>query len=192
MAHNVITQQPATGSNHIKIQPETMLPQVVLALFATAMAAATAVTTAPTAVVRNGTVAGKYLAGFDQDAFLGIPFAQPPVGDLRFRHPVPINTSWSTPLEATDYSDTCPDSPTGFSDGFVMSEDCLGLNVVRPAGTSEKDSLPVLVWIYGGGLITGSSADPRYNLSYIVQQSTNMGKPIVAVSLNYRVAGAYG
>ncbi|TEA19605.1 Lipase 4 [Colletotrichum sidae] len=67
-----------------------------------------------------------------------------------------------------------------------MSEDCLTLNVVRPAGKPKKP-LPVLVWIFGGGLYTGSIADPQYNLSGIVKVSQDMGEPIISVAMNYRL-----
>lgn len=69
--------------------------------------------------------------------------------------------------------------------GNYVSEDCLTLNVVRPSG-DHKD-LPVAVWIHGGGLFNGGSSDPRYNLSFIVQESTYSRAPIVAVSINYRL-----
>ena len=61
------------------------------------------------------------------------------------------------------------------------------MNVVRPSG--EHKNLPVGVWIHGGGLFTGGSSDPRYNLSFIVQQSTFARSPFIAVSLNYRLQG---
>jgi cholinesterase len=61
--------------------------------------------------------------------------------------------------------------------------------VVRPAGTTCGDDLPVLVWIYGGGFDAGGSADPRYNTSYIVNASVAIHKPIIMVSINYRVGG---
>jgi carboxylesterase type B len=73
---------------------------------------------------------------------------------------------------------------------FNISEDCLNLNVIRPSkanSTAEKDGLPVLVWIFGGGLYTGSTADPQYNLSGVVKVSQDLGQPIIAVSLNYRL-----
>jgi carboxylesterase type B len=73
---------------------------------------------------------------------------------------------------------------------FNISEDCLNLNVIRPSkanSTAEKDGLPVLVWIFGGGLYTGSTTDPQYNLSGVVKVSQDLGQPIIAVSLNYRL-----
>jgi carboxylesterase type B len=72
--------------------------------------------------------------------------------------------------------------------GYDMSEDCLYINVVRPAGIDPAAQLPVAVWIHGGGLTMGGSADRRYNLSFIVQNSVDLGTPIIAVSFNYRLA----
>ncbi|KAL1964878.1 hypothetical protein VTN77DRAFT_6231 [Rasamsonia byssochlamydoides] len=141
---------------------------------------------APTVTVLNGTYVGRYLPGWDQDAFLGIPFAQPPVGPLRFRWPQSLNTFWSGVRNATEYGYSCYQ----YGSNFSLSEDCLTLNVVRPSGC-ENTKLPVLVWIYGGGLSSGSSADPRYNLSGIVQTSQAIGRPIIAVSMNYRL-GVWG
>lgn len=63
------------------------------------------------------------------------------------------------------------------------------LDIVRPAGTTAQSKLPVLVWIYGGGFTAGGSADPRYNTSFMVRESVKIGKPIVAVSINYRLGG---
>ena len=68
-----------------------------------------------------------------------------------------------------------------------MSEDCLYLNVVRPAGF-EHQKLPVAFWIHGGGFTQGGGVDQRYNLSFTVQNSVNIGKPIIGVSINYRLS----
>ncbi|KAI0016313.1 alpha/beta-hydrolase [Xylariomycetidae sp. FL0641] len=137
---------------------------------------------APVARTRNGTYEGRYLPTWDQDVFLGVPFAQPPVGQLRFRWPQSINESFDGVRNATEYGYSCMQ----YDSNFTMSEDCLTINVVRPAGVPSKP-LPVLVWIYGGGLYAGSSADPQYNLSGIVQVSQDLGQPIMAVSMNYRL-----
>ncbi|KAK4158663.1 Alpha/Beta hydrolase protein [Cladorrhinum sp. PSN259] len=69
-----------------------------------------------------------------------------------------------------------------------MSEDCLYINVIRPAGIDENAQLPVAIWIHGGGLTMGGSADRRYNLSFIVENSVELGTPIITVSFNYRMA----
>jgi carboxylesterase type B len=143
---------------------------------------------APLAEVRNGTYQGVHSAEYDQDFFLGMPYAQPPVGDLRFRVPRALNESWSEPRQAVEYSPSC----IGYgSDNWLLgnyvSEDCLTLNVVRPAGTAPDAKLPVAVWIHGGGLYMGSGVDPRYNTSFIVSQSVEMDTPVIAVTLNYRL-----
>lgn len=142
----------------------------------------------PTVAVKNGSYYGLYNPTYDQDLFLGIPFAQPPVGDLRFRNPVPLNTTWNATRNATQYSHEC--YGYGGDDwvlGNPVSEDCLTLNVIRPSNTGPGANLSVGVWIYGGGGFNGGSLDPRYNMSFIVQQSVDMGKPFIGVSLNYRL-----
>jgi carboxylesterase type B len=75
--------------------------------------------------------------------------------------------------------------------GYPLSENCLYLNVIRPTGIDDTAELPVAVWIHGGGLTMGGSADRRYNLSFIVEHSVEMGTPIIGVSLNYRLS-AFG
>ncbi|KAL3294559.1 carotenoid ester lipase precursor [Colletotrichum asianum] len=72
-----------------------------------------------------------------------------------------------------------------------MSEDCLFLNIIRPAGLGLNTKLPVLVWIHGGTWAEGSASDPRYNGSFLVQQSKKMGSPIIFASFNYRL-GVFG
>ncbi|WAO87064.1 Carboxylic ester hydrolase [Fusarium falciforme] len=72
-----------------------------------------------------------------------------------------------------------------------MSEDCLQLNLIRPAGTRATDRQPVLVWIHGGGWQEGSANDGRCNRSFIAQRSKEMGMPIMFVSFNYRL-GVFG
>ena len=140
-----------------------------------------------TAHVTNGTIHGRYLAGFDQDLFLGVPFANAP----RLANPTPLNNSWTVPLDATSYGHTC----YGFGSNQLLpgikdrqSEDCLNLNIIRPSGHGANADLPVLVWVYGGGFRQGSSADPMWNMSYIVQTSVENGQPIIGVSINYRLS----
>ncbi|KAK7985563.1 triacylglycerol lipase [Apiospora saccharicola] len=143
----------------------------------------------PVATVQNGSYYGVLNPAYNQENFLGIPYAQPPVGDLRFHAPQPLNESWDGLRNATEYSPQC----FGYgSDTWVLgnyvSEDCLTINVVRPHGDGSDDTkLPVALWIHGGGLTNGGSSDPRYNLSRIVAQSVQMGKPMIAASMNYRL-----
>ncbi|KAJ6554847.1 Alpha/Beta hydrolase protein [Mycena capillaripes] len=133
---------------------------------------------------------GVDLPQFGQNLFLGIPYAQPPVGDLRLRPPQPIKKKFGY-LDATAYGPHCLSSfTTGFDDsnGYPTSEDCLTLNVIRPSGISEDNPIPVVVWIHGGFFTTGGSADLRYNATWLVEASVANGKPIMVVSINYRLA----
>ncbi|KAL8340747.1 hypothetical protein RB601_006717 [Gaeumannomyces tritici] len=145
---------------------------------------------APTAHLKNGSYYGVYNPTYHQDMFLGMPYAEPPVGDLRFRPPQPLGSgrSWEGRRNATEYSPLC----FGYgSDTWVLgnrvSEDCLTINVVRPHGVKPDAKLPVALWIHGGSLTNGGSADPRYNMSFIVEQSIRMGTPMIAASINYRL-----
>ena len=81
------------------------------------------------------------------DRWLGIPFAEPPVGNLRFKAPVPISTARKGVKLATEFGDACPQLPSTTPFG-PQSEDCLTLNVWRPIGTTANDKLPILVWFY--------------------------------------------
>ena len=143
----------------------------------------------PTAQTINGTYQGVYSQSYNQDFFLGIPYAQPPLGQLRLAAPQPLKTSWAGIHTATQYSPEC----IGYgSDQWVLgnkvSEDCLTINIVRPSGVQDGSDLPVAAWIHGGGYYQGGSSDPRYNLSFIVKQSVEMEKPMIGVSFNYRLA----
>ncbi|KAJ0426885.1 carboxylesterase [Aspergillus carlsbadensis] len=113
----------------------------------------------PRARIQNGTLQGLHLPRFDQDLFLGVPFAQPPLHDLRLRRPVSLNESWRGIKRAVERSDSCP-GYGGFREGLRMGE----------------------------GFTAGGSTDQRYNTSYLIATSTSISKPIIAVSINYRVA----
>ncbi|KAI5367385.1 Putative carboxylesterase, type B, carboxylesterase type B, active, alpha/Beta hydrolase [Septoria linicola] len=144
---------------------------------------------APTAAVKNGTYYGSYNPTYNTEHFLGMPFAQPPVQDLRFRTPQSLNTSWSEAKNATEYGYQCIGyGRDTWSQGNYVSEDCLTLNVVRSRGSVGGEKLPVLAWIHGGGHTMGGSSDRRYNQSFIVQQAEETGMPIIAVSINYRLS----
>ncbi|KAK4620111.1 Lipase [Fulvia fulva] len=140
-----------------------------------------------TAAIANGTYQGLYLPSFDQDAFLGIPFAQSTADQNRFRIPQSLNATWTGLRSAHSYSEACPDySPGDWTYG--VGENCLSINIVKPAGCEDK-SLPVVMWIHGGSYQSGTSGLQNYNLSYIVEKSVQMGQPIVATSINYRKGG---
>ncbi|EIN05226.1 alpha/beta-hydrolase [Punctularia strigosozonata HHB-11173 SS5] len=149
----------------------------------------------PRATVRNGTYVGFSLPSFEQELFLGMPYAQQPLPpNLRLRPPVSLNTSWNGTRNAMEYSPICIGYPSGGANddlGHELSEACLTLNIVRPAGIVQGSNVPVVVWIYGGGFQMGGSADQRYNGSWVVQRSVEMKQPIIFASINYRVT-AFG
>jgi carboxylesterase type B len=102
----------------------------------------------PTVKVLNGTYEGTYLPAFDQDIFLGVPFAQSTGNENRFRPPQSLNTTWNGTRAAKAYGPACPDPQLT---GDEISEDCLSINIIRPAGLSDHEAskLPVAVWIHG-------------------------------------------
>ncbi|KAF8755569.1 NUC153 protein [Rhizoctonia solani] len=122
-----------------------------------------------------------------QDYFLGIPFAQPPVGRLRFKPPVAWAPGNTTEVDATQFGATCQ-QPTGYVPiNNALSEDCLTLNIWKPTDVTEK--LPVMVYIYGGAFFLGDTL--TYPGAFLVNRANEIGKPIIYVSINYRV-GIYG
>jgi para-nitrobenzyl esterase len=113
-------------------------------------------------------------------SFKGIPYAKPPVGDLRWRAPQPVD-KWTTDRAATTFGASCPQTGTQeMADGKTspMSEDCLTLNVWAPAHAA---SAPVMVFIHGGGNVQGSSARRYYDGGAFARDG------VVLVSLNYRL-----
>lgn len=117
------------------------------------------------------------------DIFLGIPYAAPPVGNLRWRPPQPVR-HWTAPLNATHYGKTCPQiyELGVFAAPTSTSEDCLYLNVFTTGESHSKK--PVIVWIHGGGNFDGESND--YDGSKLATGGS-IGTPTVVVTLNYRL-----
>ncbi|KAL2129225.1 hypothetical protein VTI74DRAFT_8071 [Chaetomium olivicolor] len=122
------------------------------------------------------------------NAFLGIPFAEPPVGPLRFQPPQPLKRTHKQPLNATSFGFACHQyryrgifsGPIG--PGVPESEDCLTLNVFvprRPRGQQSK--LPVYIWSYGGGFSEGSGSAPLYNPTDFVAENED----IIVVTWKY-------
>jgi para-nitrobenzyl esterase len=126
----------------------------------------------------GGAVRGQAAAAGKE--FLGIPYAAPPVGVLRWQPPRPA-APWHGTRAATAYGPHCP-QPSGSFGRASTTEDCLYLNVFTPAG-SKAQNLPVMVWVHGGSLRTGESDD--YNPAGLVRDG------VVVVTINYRL-GALG
>lgn len=118
-------------------------------------------------------------------SYKGIPFAAPPVGALLWRPPAPP-ASWAGPRDATRFGPACV-QPNFFEakEHGHQSEDCLTLNVWKPATAKAGERLPVMVWIYGGGFRLGGSSLPVYDGKKFAEQS------VVLVSINYRL-GRFG
>ncbi len=139
----------------------------------------------PRAQVTNGTLEGITNAN-DIREFKGVPFAAPPVGDLRWREPQPAK-NWTGVRKADKFGPRAMQraifGDMNFrSDG--VSEDCLYLNVWTPA-KSAKEKLPVLVYFYGGGYMAGDGSEPRYDGESMARRG------IVAITVNYRL-GLFG
>jgi para-nitrobenzyl esterase len=119
-------------------------------------------------------------------SFKGIPFAEPPIGDLRWKPPQPVK-NWQGARKADKFGPRCMQRSVFGDMNFRsngMSEDCLYLNVWTPA-KSGREKLPVLVYFYGGGFIAGDGSEPRYDGESMAR------KGIVAVTVNYRL-GVFG
>ncbi|KAJ7116492.1 alpha/beta-hydrolase [Mycena epipterygia] len=122
------------------------------------------------------------------EKWLGIPFAVPPVGPLRFKAPVPISKPLPGIQNASVFGNACPQPPNSIADlGAPVAEDCLYFNVWRPEGTTSESKLPILVWIHGGAWTILSSSAPTFDPTRLIQRSVAIGKPIIFVSMNYRL-----
>src|SRR4029079_18484660 len=137
----------------------------------------------PTINTPDGPVQGFVENGVNK--FLGIPFAAPPVGDLRWKPPAP--PAHHALLDATEFASSCPQVTElgAFAGPATIDEDCLYLNVFTTGSGSGK---PVVVWIHGGGNVDGETAD--YDGSKLATGGP-LGVPTVVVSVNYRL-GLFG
>jgi len=156
-----------------------------LAIAALTLGLSTAVHADPLKVkTEPGKVHGKTINDGKVKAFLGLPYAAPPVGDLRWKAPEPP-AKWKGVHDATKFGGHCFQghiyNDMTFPDAGE-SEDCLYLNVYAPAGAKSKSRLPVMFWIYGGGFAGGSASEPRHNGDFLPT------KGVVLVTINYRLA----
>jgi para-nitrobenzyl esterase len=135
----------------------------------------------------QGKVQGKTINDGKVNAFMGLPYAAPPVGDMRWKAPAPP-AKWKATRDATHYGAHCAQGRV-FADMIFQdaapSEDCLYLNVYSPSMAKAGSKLPVMFWIHGGGYSGGGSSEPRHNGDFLPT------KGVVLVTINYRL-GVFG
>ncbi|HEU0186025.1 MAG TPA: carboxylesterase family protein, partial [Blastocatellia bacterium] len=159
-----------------------MLRNLILLAVGLAFAlSGTAFTTSDAVRVEGGQVSGSVVDGVR--SYKGIPFAAPPVGELRWKAPQPP-AAWEGVREGADFGPDCPQPPYPqssiyYSEPREQSEDCLCLNVWTAARPGEKR--PVMVWIHGGALTRGSGATRAYDGTALAK------KGVVLVTINYRL-----
>lgn len=139
-------------------------------------------------VIDSGKIAGKLLPSGVR-AYWGVPFAAPPVGELRWREPQPVQP-WRGVYNADRYASECmqilrPHDINHYFGEEATSEDCLYLNIWAPPGAAPDSKAPVIVWIYGGGFSIGSASMANYGGENLAK------KGVVYVAIAYRV-GALG
>ncbi len=155
------------------LRARSFIPAVALTMAFTAAAARAA----PTAATEDGTVTGKVAEGMNE--FLGIRYAAPPVGALRWQPPQPPARAQFS-HRAVSFGPHCSQPASAFGIAST-SEDCLYLNVYTPSAARPVNAaaLPVMVWIHGGALVTGESDD--YDPAALV------GTGVIVVTINYRL-----
>ncbi|MDH3513238.1 MAG: carboxylesterase family protein, partial [Gammaproteobacteria bacterium] len=174
------------------------LPRLLLLVLATAVFSGVTASATPLPTVTGlipgdpvkvdgGLIAGKVLPS-GVLAYFGVPFAAPPLRDLRWRPPQPVS-DWSGVYNADRFAPECIQSLRGsrqnhYFGNEAISEDCLYLNIWKPA-VAHEEPLPVVVWIYGGAWAVGSSAMRNYSGEFLAR------KGVIYVSMNYRV-GPFG
>ncbi|XP_046608335.1 esterase E4-like isoform X2 [Neodiprion virginianus] len=158
---------------------------LLLSIFFASSAGYLGGTTQPKVTIPQGTLRGKIMTtthGRKVSAFLGIPYAQPPVGNKRFANPVPAG-GWEGIRNATADGNFCPQISGTDHITYLGDEDCLNLNVFTPQISNRKNSslLPVMAYVFGGRFMTGSTKSSVYSPAYLLNQD------VVLVTFNYRL-----
>ncbi len=142
-----------------------------------------------TVLTDRGAVTGSSANG--SWGYLGIPYAAPPVGQLRWQPTAP-HACWTTPIAATSFGSICMQVDSTNTTQSLGDEDCLTANVWAPATATPTSRLPVMVFIHGGGNVQGSSADQAADGTYLYEGSLLAAHAnVVVVTFNYRL-GALG
>lgn len=153
-----------------------MRPVLVIIVLGQALSAATV-------QLDSGAISGTSGSSAGVEVYKGIPYAAPPVSDLRWREPQPV-AHWNGVRKADEFGAMCMQSSRGATNPPKVSEDCLFLNVWT-AAASANERRPVMVWIHPGGYQTGSGATPGYNGEALAKRG------VVLVTINYRL-GVFG
>ena len=171
-------RKPVFESSKIRISARLIVVFAGAAALLTMASVAAQAQEAPKAQTSDGAIQGFTRSNVAE--FLGIPYAAPPVGDLRWRPPTPP-TKWNDTLLTINFGNTCVQNQVGRFAHPSITEDCLYLNVFTPKDYAQKqESRPVLVWFYGGGLVAGETND--YDGSKLAAQGDS-----VVVTVNFRV-----
>ena len=151
----------------------------ILAALLSAMTLTVFAAERPVAQVESGRLQGAL--EFGMQVFKNIPYAAPPVGELRWRPPQPA-ISWSGVRDASKFGPSCPQMfVKNLSTGLILpgSEDCLKLNVYLPQNVSKN--MPVMVWFHGGGLLVDGASDPQFTPINLVKNG------VIVVTVDYRL-----
>ncbi|KAH8677987.1 Carboxylesterase [Xylariales sp. PMI_506] len=149
------------------------------ALIPAALGLATA-SASQTVEISNGTLQGGKCNTTESNYFFAIPYAKPPIGDLRYAAPQPYDKKFNGTYDATTIANSCIQFSTVFAESNTLSEDCLYLDIWAPSWATAGSKLPVKVWLYGGVNVAGGISDPSYDGCFSTSES-------LVVSINYRL-----